>query len=180
MIREILIWPDPLLKAECAYVKEFGPDIVALATDLRQTMLSAKGAGLAAPQIGVPKRVISVLVRNTEAKTRELEAVVLCNPRIVEKRGSQLMREGCLSLPGFFDEVRRATWVRVEAVDEFGMRVEVAGDGVLAHALQHEIEHLDGIVFVDHLSVLKRNVAAAKFKKAKAKGMRYVQQEPTP
>jgi len=82
-------------------------------------------------------------------------------------------REGCLSLPGYFEEVKRAMWVSVEAQDENGAKVVIEGDGKLARALQHEIEHLEGIIFVDHISMLKRNRAATKFKKAKANGLRY-------
>jgi peptide deformylase len=85
-----------------------------------------------------------------------------------------MLREGCLSLPGYFETVERSEWVKVEAQDEDGARLYVEGDGVLAHSLQHELDHLDGIVFVDKLSLLKRNTARRRFEKAKAKGMRYV------
>lgn len=170
MVREIVIWPDPILSRRCDAVVEVTDDIRAILDDMVETMLWAKGAGLAAPQVGFALRAIVVLVQ-TEDGSRE--PVRLVNPRIVERRGSVLMREGCLSLPGYFDQVRRAEWVRVEALDENGKPVEVAGNGVLAHALQHEIDHLEGICFPALLSPLKRQVAFRSFTKRKEKGMRY-------
>lgn len=182
MIREIIVWPDPILARKCEPITRFDEDLKHLLTDMHHTMLAARGAGLAAPQVGYALRAITVLVQNQQAKKEEeaLQVLKLCNPAIVERRGTQLMREGCLSLPGFFEMVRRSTWVRVEAQDEEGNKVELAGDGKLAHALQHEIEHLDGVVFVDHISLLKRNLARTRFAKAKKKGMRYRADSPTP
>lgn len=181
MIREIVIWPDPVLKRVCEPITVFDDDKRRLLSDMSETMLAAKGAGLAAPQVGYALRAIVVLVQHTEPKgdgKPTAEVLQLCNPVIVERKGSQMVREGCLSLPGFYDNVRRATWVRVTAQDERGQPVELAGDGKLAQALQHEIEHLDGVVFTDHLSMLKRNLAKTRFQKQKAKGMRYVSERP--
>lgn len=184
MIREIIIWPDPVLKRKCEPIEKFDdPDLQRLLVDMEQTMLSARGAGLAAPQVGFALRAITIIVQNTgtpQADGVPFEVLKLLNPVVVEKRGHRMVREGCLSLPGYFEDVQRASWVRVEAFDERGQKVEVQGDGKLAQALQHEIEHLDGIVFVDHVSLLKRNRAQTRFKKAKAKGMRYVAERPEP
>jgi peptide deformylase len=182
VIREIVIWPDPVLKRKCDPVEKVDDSIKQLLLDMEQTMLAARGAGLAAPQVGYALRLVTILVQNQEAKPDGVpfEVLKLVNPVIVERKGMQIMREGCLSLPGYFEDVKRATWVKVEALDENGQKVEVAGDGKLAQALQHELEHLDGIVFADHLSLLKRNRAITRFKKAKAKGMRYVSDRPEP
>jgi len=178
MLREIIIWPDTCLKRVSEPVTDFGDALQSLLNDMVETMLAARGAGLAAVQVGFPLRAVTLLVRNEKDGTSEV--VKLVNPRIVERKGVQHGREGCLSLPGYFEEVKRAQWVKVEAVDEKGARLEIEGDGYLARALQHELEHLDGIVFTDHVSLLKRNLAAAKFKKAKARGMKYVSTRPEP
>lgn len=177
MVREILIWPHPVLASVCAPVTDFSDDLRRLLMDLTETMLAAKGSGLAAPQLGYPLRAVAVLVEDPHG-IRSVLGIV--NPRIIERRGSQLMKEGCLSLPGIVDQVRRATWVRVEGQDGEGRKLEVEGDGLLAHALQHELEHLDGTVFVEHLSFIKRNLARRKLEKAKQRGMRYNAERPVP
>ena len=183
MIREILIWPVPVLARKCEEVQTpTSGDIQRLLNDMVETMIANGGAGLAAPQVGFNLRLVTLMVETALDSSEKAEAgkartkfvpVRLVNPRIVERRGSQLVREGCLSLPGYFEMVRRATYVRVVAKDEAGADIEIAGDGKLSQALQHELEHLDGVTFVDHLSILKRNLARQKFTKAKAKGLRY-------
>lgn len=177
MVREILIWPHPVLASVCATVSVFDEDLRRLLTDMGDTMLKAKGSGLAAPQLGFPVRAVTVLVQDDKGLRSILQLV---NPVIVERKGSQLMKEGCLSLPGVLDQVRRSTWVKVKAQGVDGEHVEVDGDGVLAHALQHELDHLDGKVFVEHLSILKRNIARRQLTKAKARGMRYNAERPEP
>lgn len=182
MIREIIIWPDTCLKRKSEVIKEFNDELRTLLADMEQTMRAANGAGLAAVQLGFPLRCITILVESTDpVKMGEpRQCVKLCNPVIVAREGKVVLTEGCLSLPGYFEKVERSKWVRVQAQDEHGQRIDIEGDGKLAHALQHEIDHLDGIVFTDHLSLLKRNLAATKFKKAKARGMRYVSDRPEP
>ncbi len=182
MIREIIIWPDTCLKRKSEVIKTFDDDVRTLLDDMEQTMRAANGAGLAAVQLGFPLRCITVLVESTDpVKVGEpRQCVKICNPVIVAREGKVQLMEGCLSLPGYFEKVERSKWVRVEAQDEYGAKMVIEGDGKLAHALQHEIEHLDGVVFVDHLSLLKRNLAKTKFTKAKAKGMRYVSDRPEP
>ena len=171
MIRRIVIWPDAVLSKVCEPVTDFGPALADLANDLEQTMLAARGAGLAAPQIGFSLRAICILVQPPEGGPRT--SLFLANPRVVSHEGSVLRREGCLSLPGYFDEVRRPETVKVEAQDVKGARLELEGGGMLARALLHEIEHLDGRVFVGRLSGLKQRVARARFAKAKARGLSY-------
>lgn len=168
-VREILIWPEPILSQVCPPVEVFDEQLRQLLADMAETMLAARGAGMAAPQVGVLVRAVVILVRSRGEK----EVLKLVNPRIVDRRGDVLRREGCLSLPGFFEMFRRSEWVKVEAQDENGARVEIEGDGVLGHALQHELDHLDGKVFVEQLSPLKRERARASFRKAKARGMKY-------
>jgi peptide deformylase len=168
--RQILIWPDPMLSRVCEPVTDFGPELQKLLADMGETMRAASGAGLAAPQVGFALRAIVLKVKTKG----EFEVLKLVNPVITERRGSVLKREGCLSLPGFFEMVRRSEWVRCEAQDETGAKVVLEGDGLLAHALEHECEHLDGQIFVEKLSPLKRERARATFRKAKARGMKYV------
>ena len=169
-IREILIWPDPMLSKVCEPVTDFGPELQKLLEDMAETMLAARGSGLSAPQVGFAIRAVTLMVKR---KGGEREVLKLVNPVITQRRGSVLKREGCLSLPGYFEQVRRSEWVHCEAQDETGARVELEGDGLLAHALEHELEHLDGRIFVEHLSPLKRERARAAFRKAKARGMKY-------
>lgn len=168
--RQIVIWPDPILSRVCEPVTDFGPELQKLLADMEETMVAARGAGLAAPQVGFALRAVVILVKAKGGR----EVLKLVNPVITERRGSVLKREGCLSLPGFFEQVRRSEWVRCEAQDETGARVTLEGDGLLAHALEHELEHLDGKIFVEKLSPLKRERARATFRKAKARGMKYV------
>jgi peptide deformylase len=177
MVREILIWPHAVLAQYCRPVASFDEGLRRLAKDMEDTMLKAKGAGLAASQLGVPIRLVTVLVIDGNGVR---SVVPLVNPVIMERRESQLLKEGCLSLPGVVEQVRRSTWVKVAAQDVEGNRIEVEGDGLLAHSLQHELDHLDGVVFVDHLSNLKRSVARKQLTKAKARGMRYNADRPEP
>lgn len=177
MVREILIWPDTLLARKCEAVTDFAdPVLKQLLQDMEATMLANKGAGLAANQVGFALRAVVLLVK--EGATRRV--LKLVNPRIVESKGLSRGREGCLSLPGYFDDVPRARWVRVEAQDEDGGALTVEGDGFLGRALQHELEHLEGRVFVDNVSPLKRTQAFNKFQKAKKRGLRYRADSPQP
>lgn len=182
MIREIIIWPDSLLGKKCEPVTEVNADIKRLLQDMEDTMLANRGAGLAAPQVGFRLRLVTILVKSKGDDGQEVREVVkLVNPEIVERSETkQRKMEGCLSLPGFAEVVPRAAFVKVKALDENGMPMEIAGDGQLAIALQHELEHLDGRMFVDYLSPLKRNMARKRFEKLKAEGVRYPSDSPKP
>jgi peptide deformylase len=160
MILSILEYPDPRLRKVAAPVTEFGPDLVRLVRDMAETMYSAPGIGLAATQVDVHKRVIVIDV--SEARDG---LVVLVNPEILEAEGEAQCEEGCLSVPGYYDKVTRAARIRVRAQDEQGVSREIAADELLAVCVQHEMDHLVGKVFVDHLSSLKRARLAAKLKK---------------
>ena len=164
-ILPIIIAPDPRLKMVCAEVKDITPEIVGMMDDMLDTMYAAPGIGLAAPQIGVTKRIIVADVCKEENKR---EPCRLINPEI-EWKSEDLFayEEGCLSLPEQYSDVARPKSVGIRYLDETGKRRELEAEGLLAVCLQHEIDHLDGILFVDHISSLKRNVIMRKLKKLK-------------
>jgi peptide deformylase len=157
----ILKYPDPRLNTVAEPVIEVNQEIRQLVDDMAQTMYAAPGVGLAATQVDVHKRVIVLDV--SEAKDQLL---VLINPEILESSGESECEEGCLSVPGVFDKVQRAGKVRVAALDINGNRFEFEATGVRAVCVQHEMDHLKGIVFVEYLSRLKQERIARKMRKA--------------
>ena len=162
---EILQFPDPSLRRRAERVDVIDEGIQRLVHDMAQTLYRAPGIGLAAPQIGVAKRVILV---DLSAGEREGELISLVNPEIVCQEGEIRMEEGCLSVPDLREDVRRCRRIVVRGEDSEGRAVEVEGEDLLAVALQHEIDHLDGILFLDHLSQLKRSRYIAKLKRGAA------------
>ena len=156
----ILRYPDPRLHKKAVPVAEIDDSIRKLVQDMAETMYEAPGIGLAATQVDVHKRVIVIDV--SEDKSRLL---TLINPMIVEQDGEQVCEEGCLSVPGIYDKVSRAENVRVRALDVDGKPIEFHADGLLAVCVQHEIAHLDGKVFVEHLSRLKQTRIRNKLEK---------------
>ena len=156
----ILRYPDPRLHKKASAVLVVDDSIRRLVRDMAETMYAAPGIGLAATQVDILKRLIVIDV--TEDKSRLL---VLINPEIVERDGEQVCEEGCLSVPGVFDKVARAQHVRVRALNEDGESFEFDAEGLLAVCVQHEIDHLEGIVFVEHLSRLKQTRIRAKLEK---------------
>jgi peptide deformylase len=165
-VREILVVPNPLLKRISAPVEAVDDELRALMDDMLETMYAAPGIGLAAIQIGVPKRVIAMdLVR--EGEDRQPRFFV--NPEILWRSEETLpYEEGCLSVPEYFDEVERPAKVRLRYLNYQGEQIEEEAEGLYAVCIQHEMDHLDGILFIDHLSRLKREQAVKKVKKAKA------------
>ncbi|MGG5808657.1 peptide deformylase [Falsiroseomonas sp. CW058] len=163
----ILLVPDPRLRTKAKPVAPGDPRIPALAERMLATMYKAPGIGLAAPQVGESLRLVVV---DLQAEDRR-EPMVMVNPEVTgASRDLAAREEGCLSLPGHFAEVTRPAVVKVRWTDLSGARREVEADGLLAACLQHEIDHLDGVLFVDHLSALKRNMMLRKFaKEQKAK-----------
>jgi peptide deformylase len=147
MQRNILIYPDPFLLKKAAPVSRVDEKVRELIRDMFETMRAASGVGLAAPQLGVGKRVI-VDISHVE---KEVAPLALVNPEIVESRGLEEGTEGCLSLPGIEGVVPRAGFVLVKARDEQGRPVQLTAHGFLARALQHEIDHLDGVLFIDRI-----------------------------
>ena len=134
---------DAVLRKKSNYVKKVNRNIIDLIRDMADTMYHANGVGLAAPQVGIAKRVITIDIGTG--------LISLINPEIVEQKGEQKDIEGCLSIPGIVGEVIRPNWVRVRGLNEKGEDVELEGTGLLARAFCHEIDHLDGILFIDKL-----------------------------
>lgn len=148
---DILQYPDARLRHVATPVAAVDDRIRALADDMLETMYAASGIGLAATQVGVDERVTVI-----DVSADHDEPMVFVNPEILERAGEQESEEGCLSIPGVHDRVRRAAWVRVQALDRQGEPFELEAEDLLAVCLQHEIDHLDGRLFIDYLSLLKR------------------------
>ncbi|MBT8462306.1 MAG: peptide deformylase [Gemmatimonadetes bacterium] len=159
-VRDVRYLGDPVLREKCQEVEAFDTDVRALVGDLLETMYAEDGIGLAAPQIGVPLRVFVYDVRDDE-----IEPGVLVNPRIVEATGKQKEVEGCLSIPGLDEVVERSGHVVVEGLDGAGEPVRVEAEGLLSRCLQHECDHLDGVLFIDRVSPLKRRMLLKKWSK---------------
>ncbi|HXO88565.1 MAG TPA: peptide deformylase [Candidatus Acidoferrales bacterium] len=167
MIHPIVKYGDPVLETPTKPVENFDEELQALVADMFESMYAANGVGLAAPQIGVSRRVavIDVTVgKNAEAK------IVCANPQIIHTEGEQREEEGCLSIPGFRGHVARPQYVTVRAQDGSGKEFEMRGEGLLARAFCHEIDHLNGVLFISHLSMLKRDLIKRKIRKLKKAG----------
>ena len=136
--------PDPVLRQKARRVKSIDKSIEKLIDEMIETMHSASGVGLAAPQVGIPLRVIVIGIP-------EEEELALINPQIVRRAGERLVNEGCLSVPGYFAQVRRAELVRARGLDRTGKEIRLRADDLMAQALEHEIDHLNGILYIDHL-----------------------------
>ncbi|MGD2118154.1 MAG: peptide deformylase [Chromatiales bacterium] len=159
-ILDILHYPDPRLRNEAKPVEQVNEDIRQLVADMFETMYAAPGIGLASIQVNVPQRVIVVDVSENHD-----QPLCFINPEILSTEGSETMDEGCLSVPGFYETVQRAEKIRVRALNEQGETFEMDADGLLAVCIQHEIDHLDGKLFVDYLSTLKRSRIRKKLEK---------------
>jgi peptide deformylase len=159
---KILHVPDPRLREKAWPIENIDDEIHQLIEDMFETMYDAPGVGLAATQVGIAKRLAVIDV--SQEKNQRL---VLINPEILEKRDEEIMEEGCLSVPYHADKVKRATWVKMRALDQKGKVYELESTGLLAECIQHEIDHLDGKLYIDYLSSLKRNRIVEKIKKIK-------------
>jgi peptide deformylase len=164
-ILDILHYPDPRLRTQARPVERVDDTVRQLVDDMLETMYTAPGIGLAATQVNVHRRVVVIDV--SEEKDKPL---CLINPEIVELGGIEEMEEGCLSVPGIYETVQRADQVRVRALDREGQLFELAVDGLLAVCIQHEIDHLNGKLFVDYLSQLKRTRIRKKLEKEQRQG----------
>ena len=153
---------DPVLRKQCEIVKNINGELITLSEDMIETTLAAPGVGLAANQIGISQRIFVV---NMGVDTDKNNLVTLINPEITAMKGSELGEEGCLSIPDVAAEVKRATQVEIKAVDLNGKDVRYEATGFLARALQHEMDHLNGILFWDSLGKIKRDILKRKFKK---------------
>lgn len=164
-ILPIRIYPDPVLRVKCRDVTEFDAALKKLAADMIETMHAAPGVGLAAPQVGVEKRlaVIDTSVGEDPSKVH-----VIINPKVTRREGQDTDTEGCLSLPGITDKVDRPLSVTIEAVDLEGKPLKIEAEGWLARVFCHEIDHLDGILFTDHLRGLRKERARRNLKRLAA------------
>ena len=161
-IREILKYPDPVLKEKAREVKDFNGSLQRLIDDMIETMYAAPGIGLAANQVGELLRVIVVDISTKENKH---PLIVLVNPVILQTEGKVDSEERCLSVPGYVSTIKRAERVLVKGLDREGNPVEIEAEGLLSRALQHEIDHLNGILFVDRLSPIKREFFKKRYRK---------------
>jgi len=167
MIRPILKFGDTSLHAPARAVDAITPDIERLIDDMIETMYAAPGVGLAAPQVGVPLRVFVV---DVSVGRDPHGLLVMVNPEFVEREGTQLEEEGCLSVPGFNATVARPTRAVLKALDRGGQEQRHEASGLLARAFQHEMDHLDGVLFVDRLRGLKRDLIVRKIRKLARSG----------
>jgi peptide deformylase len=161
-VLSILEFPDPRLRTRAAPVSVFDAKLKQFVADMFETMYAANGVGLAATQVNVHQRVLV-----TDMSEGRTEPLALINAQILEKAGSQVYQEGCLSFPGLYADVTRALKVKVKAHDVDGNEIVVDAEGPLAVCIQHEIDHLDGKVFVDYLSPLKRGMLLKRLEKAR-------------
>ena len=163
-ILEILKYPHPLLKKSCEDVEEINGETKRVVQDMIETMYAAEGVGLAACQVGIPQRIIVVDVSPVDAQ-QNLFAMI--NPEIVSEEGEVEHEEGCLSVPDCVEKVKRKEMVRVKGISPEGEPMDIGAEGILAFALQHEIDHLNGTLILDRLSGLKRDIYRRKLKKKK-------------
>jgi len=167
-ILEILKYPEPVLSKVAAAVKNFNGRTVNLVNDMLETMYAAPGVGLAAPQVGVSRRIV---VLDIDHENPGKQVYKLINPLITRAEGEVVWEEGCLSVVDYTAEVRRAAQVEVVAFDEKENPIKIEADGLLAVALQHEIDHLDGKLFIDRISRLKRDLYTRRRKKMLRSGV---------
>ncbi len=165
-LREIRIYPDPVLRNKTARVERIDSALDRLIEDLVETMRAAPGVGLAANQVGVPLQLAVIDLSSREAEEQRYPLLVIINPEIISTEGSVIEEEGCLSIPDYAEKVKRAARVKVRAQDRTGKQFELEAEGLMAKALQHEIDHLNGLLFVDKLSPLKKSLFKRRFRKA--------------
>ncbi len=147
-VQPIRTVPDPVLRQKAKRVRIIDKSILKLIANMRETLAAANGVGLAAPQVGVSLRVIIVSIQH---ENNEKEEHCLINPEVIRRAGERTVNEGCLSIPGYVGEIIRSVQVRVKGIDETGKQVKIIAEGLLGEALEHEIDHINGILYVDHL-----------------------------
>jgi peptide deformylase len=163
MVYPIVKYGDPVLEREAENVTKFDtPDLHTLIEDMFESMYAAKGVGLAAPQIGISRKIAVI---DTSVGEKAEDRIVLINPKLLHMEGKQVSEEGCLSIPGFREQVRRAKKATVRAQDAKGKVFEMTGEDLLARAFQHEIGHLMGKLYISHISALKRDLIKRKIKR---------------
>jgi peptide deformylase len=165
-LRQICTYPDPVLREKTKRIERIDSSLDRLIQDMVETMHAAPGIGLAANQVGVPLQLAVIDLSTREDEGQRHPLLVIINPEILSMEGSVVEEEGCLSIPDYSEKVKRAARVKVRALDRSGKQFELETEGLLAKALQHEIDHLNGLLFVDKLSPLKKNLFKRRFKKA--------------
>ena len=165
MIREVITYPDKLLRLKSKDVEQFDTELHTLLDDMYDTMMAQNGVGLAAIQIAIPLNVLIINLPNEEDIQEKSELIEAINPQITHKDGKQIFTEGCLSVPGFSEDVSRAMNIKVEYFNRLGEKQTMECDGFLAVAWQHEMEHLAGHLFIENLSFLKRKKFEKEWKK---------------
>lgn len=172
-VTDMVYYPDDVLRATCKEIEEFDVDLIELVGSLKDTLQYWGGLGLAAPQIGNKSRVFVLNKALLEdANTEEFEAMVFVNPRIIEKGGEEEFQEGCLSMPGVTSKVKRAIYANVRAQNIAGEVFDYEATGYTAAAVQHELDHLDGVMYIDHISNLQRRLVMKKYRKVHKKHLR--------
>lgn len=169
MIREIITYPNKILKEKSKDVEIFDADLHTLLDDMYETMIAKNGIGLAAIQIAVRQNILIINLPNTEDEQTKSDLIEIINPTILERKGSTLYTEGCLSVPEYYEDVERAEWIKVSYHDRNGNKIEAEHEGLMAIAFQHEMDHLKGELFIEKLSFLKRKKFEKEWKK-KIKG----------
>jgi len=164
-IRDIKKYPDPVLREKTARVERIDAALERLIDDMVETMHDAPGVGLAANQVGVPLQVAVIDLSSRDDEEQRHPLLVIINPEVLQMGGSVTEEEGCLSIPDYAEKVTRAARVKVRAQDRTGKVFELEADGLMAKALQHEIDHLNGVLFVDRLSALKRGLFKRRHRK---------------
>lgn len=167
MILKIVKYPDPVLQQPGEPVTEFDAELAKFVADMFETMYASQGVGLAAQQVGVAKRITVIDVSGGKDPAQKL---VLINPEIIFREGKQYEEEGCLSFPEIREKISRAARVRIRAQDEKGNWFEMDGEELLSRAFQHEIDHLDGMLFIFRMSALKRDLTLRKIRKMQREG----------
>tara|TARA_Y100001958_G_C21081384_1_gene437608 strand:+ start:355 stop:879 length:525 start_codon:yes stop_codon:yes gene_type:complete len=164
-LRKIVIEPDPILRDKSEIIEKVDDELRTLLDDMLETMYAAPGIGLAAVQIGILKRLIVIDISKDKEKKNPL---FLINPKIISRsKKTSVYEEGCLSLPGYFAEIERPAECQIKFVDYNGKEKELSADGLLATCIQHEVDHLNGVLFIDYLSKLKRDMIVKKLIKHK-------------
>jgi peptide deformylase len=161
MIRQIVTYPSKVLRKPIEEITEISDEILKVSQDMVETMYAAHGVGLAANQIGLYLRMVTV----ESGSEKKISPLVLINPRVLETDGQESAEEGCLSIPGFYETIKRAKKVLVGGISIEGREFTIECDGLLARACQHELDHLNGILFVDHLSPIKKQLFKREYKK---------------
>lgn len=161
MVLKIRTYGDPVLREKCRKVEKIDDSIKKLVSDMLETLKSVGGVGLTANQVGEPKRIFAV---DRSRFLLDEPPLVVINPEIVEKKGKQVAEEGCLSIPGIWADVTRPLKLKIKGIDLNEKKIEIEGEGILSRVLSHEIDHLDGLFFVDRLSSVERRLLSKKLK----------------